>query len=90
MENRILRLPATVEAVERAVEDAGAGEVVLVVRDGRTVAAVVSHAMALAGEDALLASADAGDRVRGLRLIAELGVEMATVRLNVLRRELAR
>lgn len=90
MENRILRLPATVEAVERAVEDAGAGEVVLVERDGRTVAAVVSHAMALAGEDALLAAADAGDRVRGLRLIAELGVEMATVRLNVLRRELAR
>ncbi|MER6947423.1 hypothetical protein ABT294_25655 [Nonomuraea sp. NPDC000554] len=90
MEYRMLRLPAGTGAIERAMDDAGAGEVVLVERDGRTVAAVVPYVVALAGVDALRASVDAADRVLGLRLIAELGMGLTAVRLNDLRRELAR
>ncbi|MFB9201350.1 hypothetical protein ACFFV7_09130 [Nonomuraea spiralis] len=89
MRKRTLRIPATAAALQEAVEQAAAGEVVLLEDSGRLVAAVVPFEVAAAGVDALHEAGDAADRLRGQRLIAELGAGMETTRLGDLRRELA-
>ncbi|MEV4368774.1 MULTISPECIES: hypothetical protein [unclassified Nonomuraea] len=89
MRNRTLRIPATAAAVQEAIDQATAGEVVLLEQDGRLVAAVVPYEVAAAGVDLLNEAQDAADRRSGLRLIAELESGMETMRLGDLRRELA-
>ncbi|MFI7111919.1 hypothetical protein ACIBK9_36795 [Nonomuraea sp. NPDC050227] len=89
MRNRTLRIPATAAAVQEAIDQAAAGEVVLLEQDGRLVAAVVPYEVAAAGVDLLNEAQDAADRLSGLRLIAELEAGMETMRLSDLRRELA-
>ncbi|MFI9589922.1 hypothetical protein [Nonomuraea sp. NPDC052265] len=84
-----MRIPATPAAVQEAIDQATAGEVVLLEQDGRLVAAVVPYEVAAAGVDVLHEARDAADRLLGLRLIAELGIGMGTTRLSDLRRELA-
>ncbi|MER6577307.1 hypothetical protein [Nonomuraea sp. NPDC001023] len=89
MRNRTLRIPATAAAVQEAIDQATAGEVVLLEQAGRLVAAVVPYEVAAAGVDLLNEAQDAADRRSGLRLIAELESGMETMRLGDLRRELA-
>ncbi|MGW2143115.1 hypothetical protein ACWCOT_02320 [Nonomuraea bangladeshensis] len=84
-----MRIPATAAAVEEAVEQAAAGEVVFLETDREVVAAVVPYEVAAAGMDALRATEDAADRLLGTRLIAELSAGMETMRLGDLRREIA-
>ncbi|WP_242889136.1 hypothetical protein [Actinomadura litoris] len=90
MMNRTLRIPTTAAEVQKAVDHAASGEIVLLEDGGHVLAAVVPPEVAAAGADALSAAEDAADRLLGARLIAELEAGMETTRLNDLRRELAR
>ncbi|MEU5881996.1 hypothetical protein [Spirillospora sp. NPDC047279] len=90
MKSRTLRLPAGAAEVGQAIDQAAAGDVVLLEQEGRVAAAVVPYEVAIAGMDALSAAEDVADRLLGARLIAELNAGMETVRLDDLRREISR